>query len=95
MSCARRQVFGWLWRKHPNSGWKNLRSRYCDGTWWPRDGEVVLFNPGSGSHHALPAKGIDDPFALATGKLRTMIARRGLWRAGCGANSHVRLGRAA
>jgi RNA-directed DNA polymerase len=42
-----RQVFGWLRRKHPNSGWKNLRRRYCDGTWWPRDGEVVVFNPGS------------------------------------------------
>jgi RNA-directed DNA polymerase len=42
-----RQVFGWLRRKHPNSGWKTLRRRYCDGTWWPRDGEVVLFNPGS------------------------------------------------
>jgi RNA-directed DNA polymerase len=42
-----RQVFGWLRRKHPNAGWKNLRRRYCDGTWWPRDGEVVLFNPGS------------------------------------------------
>ena len=41
------QVFGWLRRKHPNSGWKNLRRRYCDGTWWPRDGEVMLFNPGS------------------------------------------------
>jgi RNA-directed DNA polymerase len=37
-----RQVFGWLRRKHPNPGWKNLRRRYCDGTWWPRDGEVVL-----------------------------------------------------
>ena len=42
-----RQVFGWLRRKHPNSGWKKLRRRYCDGRWWPRDGEVVLFNPGS------------------------------------------------
>jgi hypothetical protein len=48
-----------------------------------------------GSHNALPAQGIDNPFALATGKLRTMIARRVLWRAGCGANSHVRFGRAA
>ena len=42
-----RQVFGWLRRKHPNSGWKELRRRYCDGAWWPHDGEVVLFNPGS------------------------------------------------
>jgi RNA-directed DNA polymerase len=42
-----RQVFGWLRRKHPHAGWKELRRRYCDGRWWPRDGEVVLFNPGS------------------------------------------------
>ena len=40
-------------------------------------------------------RGVDDPFALAIGKLRTMLARRGLWRAGCGANSNVRFGRAA
>jgi RNA-directed DNA polymerase len=42
-----RQVFGWLRRKHPKTGWKELRRRYCDGTWWPHDGNVVLFNPGS------------------------------------------------
>jgi RNA-directed DNA polymerase len=42
-----RQVFGWLRRKHPNTGWKDLRRRYCDGTWWPRAGTIVLFNPGS------------------------------------------------
>jgi RNA-directed DNA polymerase len=42
-----RQVFGWLRRKHPTTGWKELRRRYCDGGWWPRDGQVVLFNPGS------------------------------------------------
>jgi RNA-directed DNA polymerase len=42
-----RQVFGWLRRKHPTTGWKQLRRRYCDGSWWPRDGHVVLFNPGS------------------------------------------------
>jgi len=42
-----RQVFGWLRRKHLNTGWKQLRRRYCDGGWWPRDGEVSLFNPGS------------------------------------------------
>lgn len=42
-----RQVFGWLRRKYPRTGWKDLRRRFCDGTWWPRDGEVALFNPGS------------------------------------------------
>ncbi|GAF51481.1 group II intron reverse transcriptase/maturase [Rhodococcus wratislaviensis] len=42
-----RQVFGWLRRKHPNTGWKELRRRYCNGGWWPHDEDVVLFNPGS------------------------------------------------
>jgi RNA-directed DNA polymerase len=42
-----RQVFGWLRRKHPHAGWKELRRRYCDGGWWPREGKVTLFNPGS------------------------------------------------
>lgn len=42
-----RQVFGWLRRKHHKTGWKELRRRYCDGKWWPRDGEITLFNPGS------------------------------------------------
>jgi RNA-directed DNA polymerase len=42
-----RQVLGWLRRKHHHTGWKELRRRYCDGGWWPRDGEVGLFNPGS------------------------------------------------
>jgi RNA-directed DNA polymerase len=42
-----RQVFGWLRRKHPNAGEKELRRRFCGGGWWPHDGQVVLFNPGS------------------------------------------------
>ena len=42
-----RQVLGWLRRKHPSAGWKELRRRFCDGRWWPRDGEVPLFNPGA------------------------------------------------
>jgi RNA-directed DNA polymerase len=42
-----RQVFGWLRRKHPRTGWKELRRRYCDGKWWPRTEEIVLFNPGA------------------------------------------------
>ncbi|GAA2219060.1 hypothetical protein ACFY2R_07320 [Micromonospora olivasterospora] len=24
--------------------WKQLRRRYCQGGWWPSDGDVVLFN---------------------------------------------------
>ena len=68
-----RQVFGWLRRKHPNSGWKKLRRRYCDGAWWPRDGEVVLFNPGSVVTTRYRPQGIDDPFALAIGSLRRRL----------------------
>src|SRR6266511_3172392 len=32
---------------HVLRGWTKLRRRYCDGGWWPRDGGVSLFNPGS------------------------------------------------
>lgn len=45
-AVAWRQVFGWLRRKHRRTTWKDLRRRYCDGGWWPNDGEVKLFNPG-------------------------------------------------
>jgi RNA-directed DNA polymerase len=42
-----RRVFGWLRRKHRRSTWKDLRRKYCDGGWWPRDGDVALFNPAA------------------------------------------------
>jgi RNA-directed DNA polymerase len=42
-----RQVFGWMRRKHLKTGWKELRRRYCGGTWWPQVGEIILFNPGA------------------------------------------------
>ena len=42
-----RQVIRWLRRKHPGITWKELRRRYCNGGWWPADGEVILFNPGA------------------------------------------------
>ena len=48
-----------------------------------------------GNHHAVPPQGNDDSLAMAQHDLRTGPARRGLWRAGCGANPHVRFGRAA
>ena len=44
---AWRRVFGWLRRKHPRSTWKDLRRRYCDAGWWPRDGETAMFNPAA------------------------------------------------
>jgi RNA-directed DNA polymerase len=40
-----RRVFGWMRRKHPGMNWRQLRRRYCQGGWWPSDGDVVLFNP--------------------------------------------------
>ena len=40
-----RQVMNRLRRKHRRISWKDLRRRYCDGRWWPRDGDVILFNP--------------------------------------------------
>ena len=58
-----------------------------------RRGDAV--QPGEGAHHPLPLPGNDDPLALAQHELRTTPARRGLWRAGCGDNGHVRFGRAA
>ena len=42
-----RRVFGWLRRKHRRSTWKDLRRNYCDTGWWPRDGDVALFNPAA------------------------------------------------
>ena len=46
---AWRLVMHWLRRKHGNgrlASWKTIRRRYCDGGWWPHDGEVNLCNPG-------------------------------------------------
>lgn len=41
------RVFGWLRRKHRRSTWKDLRCKYCDGRWSPRDGDVAMFNPAA------------------------------------------------
>lgn len=43
-----RLVMHWLRCKHGNgrlTAWKDIRRRYCDGGWWPHDGEVKLYNP--------------------------------------------------
>ncbi len=43
-----RRVIRWLRRKHHGITWKQLRRRFCGADrWWPADGDVVLFNPGS------------------------------------------------
>jgi RNA-directed DNA polymerase len=62
-----RQVFRWLRRKHRRTTWKNLRRRYCDGGWWPADGEVRLFNPGAvrTSRYRYRGTAIASPWPLA------------------------------
>ncbi len=40
-----RQIMHRLRRRHRRTTWKELRRRYCDRRWWPRQGEVILFNP--------------------------------------------------
>jgi RNA-directed DNA polymerase len=45
-----RLVMHWLRRKHGNgraAPWKDIRRRYCDGGWWPHDGEVKIYNPAA------------------------------------------------
>ncbi|MGP3938035.1 group II intron reverse transcriptase/maturase [Nonomuraea sp. KM88] len=46
-SVVWRQVMAWLRRKHRKTSWKAIRRRYCDGGWWPRDGETSLLHTGS------------------------------------------------
>ncbi|MHB9856762.1 group II intron maturase-specific domain-containing protein [Streptomyces sp. YIM S03343] len=41
-----RRVIGWLRRKRPRANWKQLRRRYCQSQWWPKNGETALFGPG-------------------------------------------------
>jgi RNA-directed DNA polymerase len=40
------RIMGWLRRKHPRVGWKELRRRYLPN-WWPTQDEVRLFDPSS------------------------------------------------
>ena len=41
------RVIRWLRHKHRKSSWKALRRRYGPTGWWPRDGEMTLFDPAS------------------------------------------------
>ena len=43
---AWQRVMGWIRRKHRKITWTELRRRFCDGGWWPTDGEYHLFDPG-------------------------------------------------
>jgi hypothetical protein len=38
------RVLCWLRHKHRRSSWKWIRRRYLP-SWWPTEGEVLLFNP--------------------------------------------------
>ena len=41
----RQEVIRWIDRKHPRTGWRQLRRQYSTGNGWPAVGNVVLFNP--------------------------------------------------
>jgi RNA-directed DNA polymerase len=41
-----RRVLCWLRRKHPKANWRWLKRHYLP-SWWPTDGETVLYDPGS------------------------------------------------
>jgi RNA-directed DNA polymerase len=66
-SIVWRQVFAWLRRKHRTLGWKALRRRYCDGGWWPHDGDAMLLHTGSISTTRYRYRGasISTPWAAA------------------------------
>ncbi|WP_026268808.1 group II intron reverse transcriptase/maturase [Micromonospora sp. CNB394] len=40
-----RRVILWIRGKHARIGWKELRRRFCAGTWWPRTDKITLFDP--------------------------------------------------
>jgi RNA-directed DNA polymerase len=39
-----RRVILWIRNKHARIGRKELRRRFCAGTWWPRTDKITLFN---------------------------------------------------
>ena len=41
-----RRAWAWLQKKHPKQGRKWIVSRYCRPGWWPKAGEVRLYEPG-------------------------------------------------
>jgi RNA-directed DNA polymerase len=41
------RVVRWLRRRHPLANWKQLRKRYLGSEWWPKEGDVVLFDPAT------------------------------------------------
>lgn len=41
------RVIRWIRRKHRRMTWKEFRRRYCNGGWWPADGDLRMFNPSA------------------------------------------------
>jgi RNA-directed DNA polymerase len=39
------EIIRWIDRKHPRTGWRQLRRQYSTGNGWPAVGNAVLFNP--------------------------------------------------
>jgi len=62
------RVMGWIRRKHRKITWKELRRRFCDGGWWPADGQFYLFDPGRTRIIRYRYRGtkIPSPWTLAT-----------------------------
>lgn len=61
------RVIGWLRRKHRKANWKQLRRRYSTTGWWPRDEELVLFDPGKVTVTRYRYRGdIPTPWAVTT-----------------------------
>ena len=61
-----RRVVQWLRRKHSRATWQWLRRRYLPG-WWPTEGQVSLFDPGSVtvSRYRYRGRNIPTPWAEA------------------------------
>ena len=59
-----RRVVCWLRHKQPRASWKQLRRHHLIG-WWPKEGEVVLFNPSGVqvTRYAYRANRIPSPWA--------------------------------
>ena len=64
-----RRVVAWLRHKHPRASWKKLRRRYLFEGWWPREGNVILFNPAAvrtSRYRYRGSRGIPSPWTEQT-----------------------------
>lgn len=84
-----------LRRKHRKRiSWKELRRRYCNGGWWPNDGEVTLWNPRK---RAPPATHAEEPESRAHGQPQheNRASTLGFVESPMRRKPHVRFGRRA